>query len=93
MNINDTFDIKGYELVASAGIAHGGGNPHETVVIVLCNNSSHYLVAIGNDSEPWDARRVRLLASFNYAEHADEIDVQQEYVAALRRMVYEAERR
>jgi hypothetical protein len=90
MNINDTFEIKGYELVARAGIAHGGGNPSETTVMVLCNNSSHYLVAIGDSA---DARRMRLLASFNYAEHADEIDVQQEYVAALRRMVYEAERR
>lgn len=81
------FNIEGYEFVARAAGADTGGD-----VIVLHNNSSHYLVA----RRPWPAgcdgwngdKHACLVVSIPYSEDEDETHAS--YYAALQRMITEA---
>lgn len=45
IKIGDEFLTKGYDLVASAKYAEGGGGPFGEVIL-LSNNSSHFLLAV-----------------------------------------------
>lgn len=59
LGIGDYFDRTGYLMLATIGVAEGGGPPYETTIYLLSNESSHFLIAIGNDA----SMNVKLLAS------------------------------
>lgn len=73
MEAGDTFDISGYEMVAEAQMVD---SPDK--VLVMHNNSTHYLVAVQHGEEQ---RTAMLHASIQYGE-----DYQEEYKLALRMM-------
>lgn len=82
MNIGERFDIHGYDIVARA--THDAGE-----VLVLNNNSTHYLVGVVNfpDDATSDHAQARLAGSFRYS-----LDFVPAYQSALMRMVSEAVR-
>jgi len=88
MKVGDRFNVTGYDIVATAQAAEGGGPPDTQECVVMHNNSSHYLVAKREVGES-DAT---LLGSFPYA-NVDVDDYQNPepvvlaYLAALDLMV------
>lgn len=46
------FEVKAYELVASAQACEGGGPPQSQEVILVHNNSSHYILAEREPGRP-----------------------------------------
>lgn len=85
----DTFNLSGYDEVARLSAAIGGGGP-EVQIVVVHNNSTHYLVA----EVPVGATGpAEMLASFYYGGAEDENGVRIIYAQALARAVAEALRR
>lgn len=73
MNAGDMFRVKGYDVLATANYAETGGQ-----VIVLNNNSTHYLVAVRPNS---DEEQAQFESSFSY--DAREWTAQQAYRQAM----------
>lgn len=81
MEHGDTFRTDGYDVVAHAQVCEGGGPVGE--VVVLNNNSTHYLVGVrmGDGDE-----LATLVGAYAYGE----FDVEAAYRRALECMVAEA---
>jgi hypothetical protein len=73
------FSSAGYDQSAHAGVNEGGGDPMRGDVVVLCNNSDHFLVCW---RESPTSLEVELVRAFRYDEsHQDA------YAAALALML------
>lgn len=81
----ERFITDGYDIQARIKVAHGGGNALHDEVLVLGNNSSHFLIAwnLGSpahgDGTSWGS----FIISFSYADVPDEAGVVVTYAAAL----------
>ena len=84
MNRGDKFNVAGYDVTASIQVVHGSGNPEEGEILVLNNNSTHYLVAAREPGKPY----AYLVLSYRYDDAGGELDeAEYEEVAKL---AYEA---
>lgn len=87
MIIGERFNVTGYDLLASAHVARGGGPPDREEAIVLGNNSSHFFVAFRER----ESKEATLVMAYRYAgndtnpDDEDEITAQM-YAMALDRM-------
>ena len=78
MRQGERFAVEGYDIVAAMQAAEGGGSPDTGEAIVLNNNSTHYLVACREPSEP------SAIFLESYAYHGlDEGHIYAAYVQAL----------
>lgn len=80
MRIGDTFKLKGYDV-------HAMAMGDSWWALLLCNNSTHYLVAVTHDSHDDPAADCLLCGSFVYA---DEPSARRAYSRALELMAREA---
>ncbi len=95
MSNGERFAVAGYDLLAVAFSARGGGPPETDEFIVLNNNSTHFLVARREHNAP----SAILVESYRYgvsdseSEPKDEEeDCAEKYSRALFRMYQEAVR-
>lgn len=88
MEQGDQFSIKGYEFLACATVTTGGGPSTQNVVVLLGNNSSHFLLAW---QETHGDDHAYFICSFEYTGLSEE-DTEFLYRETLNAMVAIAKR-
>jgi hypothetical protein len=88
LRIGQEFKTDGYDLVASARYAEGGGGPYGEAIL-LSNNSSCFMLAI----RPYEGESAQLEGVFYYHQTQDEEQLAEVYRTALRAMTELACRR
>lgn len=78
MNPGRTYPVAGYDVIATMPTVYGGGAPWTSYVVVLNNNSSHYLVFF---KEKLEDSFGMFVESFEYDDGIDEPEYA--YIRAL----------